>query len=279
MRLAVAALLCVALAPAGSATAALVDVRHVEGVVHGFLILRTQEGKALADGDLIQVARGDRVTSRLVFHFRDGSLHDETAIFSQRGHFQLVRDHLVQRGPSFPNPMETTVDAGGLVTVRYREKDGAERVIEERMQLPEDVANGLILTLLKNLPAEARETTVSMVAATPKPRVVRLVVSPAGEDRFSIGGSPRAATHYVVRIEIGGLTGVLASLLGKKPPDTSVWILHGEAPAFIRSEGPLYFGGPIWTIELMSPVWPKTAAPAGPDRRGSPARGSTPSHP
>src|ERR1700674_1191243 len=73
-------------------------VRHVEGLVHGFLSLRSPEGRVLANSDLIQDARGDRVTSRLVFHFKDGSLQDETAVFSQRGHFQLISDHLVQKG-------------------------------------------------------------------------------------------------------------------------------------------------------------------------------------
>jgi len=56
----------------------------VEGLVHGFLSLRLPEGRVLANGDLIQDSRDDRVTSRLLFHFKDGSLHDETAVFSQR---------------------------------------------------------------------------------------------------------------------------------------------------------------------------------------------------
>jgi hypothetical protein len=58
--------------------AAAVAVRYLEGLVHGFLVLRTLEGDILADSDLIQVAHGDRVTSRLVLHFKDGSIHDET---------------------------------------------------------------------------------------------------------------------------------------------------------------------------------------------------------
>ena len=65
------------------------------------------------------------------------------------------------------------------------------------------------------------------------------------------------ATHYVVKVEIGGVSGLLAPLLGKQPPDTQVWILPGEAPAFVKSEGPLYLGGPLWRIELTSPVWPR----------------------
>src|SRR4051794_17814448 len=70
-----------------------VAVQHTEGLVHGFLTLRTLDGTPLADGDLLQTARGTRVTSRLMFHFKDGSLHEETAVFSQRQQLRLVSDH------------------------------------------------------------------------------------------------------------------------------------------------------------------------------------------
>jgi len=73
---------CVVLPQPGAMAAAPVAVRHTEGLVHGFLVLRTLSGDTLADGDLIQIARGYRVTSRLVFHFKDGSVHDETADIS-----------------------------------------------------------------------------------------------------------------------------------------------------------------------------------------------------
>ena len=77
----------------------------------------------------------------------------------------------------------------------------------------------------------------------------------AGEESFSIAGTSLKATHYVVKVEIGGISGVVAPLLGKQPPDSHVWILHAEAPAFVKSEQPLYNGGPLWRIELTSPVW------------------------
>jgi hypothetical protein len=30
----------------------------------------------------------------------------------------------------------------------------------------------------------------------------------------------------------------------------------GDAPAFIKEEGQFYEGGPIWRIELVSPIFP-----------------------
>src|ERR1051326_7711318 len=119
--------------------------RHSEGLVHGFLVLRALDGQILADGDLNQVARGGRVTSKLVFRFRDGSYHEETAVFSQSHYFQLITNHLVQRGPSFSHPIDMSIDTSQRhVTVRYRDDNGKEKVADERMDLPPDLANGLI---------------------------------------------------------------------------------------------------------------------------------------
>jgi hypothetical protein len=233
-----------------------VVVRYVEGTVHGFLILRSPEGKTLASGDVSQTIRGDRVTSRLVFQFKDGSIHDETVVFSQRGHFRLVSDHLVQKGPAFERPVDMAIDAqSGQVTVRYRNEQGEQKTDVERLDLPLDLANGMIITLLKNVRPDALPIDVSFVAATPKPRLVKLTITAAGTESFSIAGSARRATHFVIKADLGGLTGLLAPLLGKQLQESHVWIHDGQAPVFVKSEAPLYFGGPVVRTEITSPVW------------------------
>ena len=230
-------------------------VRHREGVVHGFLVLRTIEGTHLADGELSQFSRGDQVTSKLAFKFKDGSIQEETVVYSQRSRFRLLSHHLVQKGPAFPGAREVRIDGvSGEVTARYTD-DGKERHVTERLDLPEDVANGLTLTLIKNLPRGAQPVTVSIVRATPKPELVKAEVLLAGEEPFWIGSSKRTALRYVVKAKLEGVAKVIASLLNKKPADTHVWIVGGDAPGFVKSEGPHFSGGPIWRIELASPVW------------------------
>ena len=193
-----------------------VAVRYREGVVHGFLVLRALNGQILADGDLNQVERGGRVTSKLVFRFRDGSYHEETAVFSQSHYFQLITNHLVQRGPSFSHPIDMSIDTSQRhVTVRYRDDNGKEKVADERMDLPPDLANGLISILLKNVPPSGQSVTLSTVAATPKPRLVKLEIMRLGEEWFANGRSSHKASHFLVNVKLGGLTGVVAPLVGK----------------------------------------------------------------
>ncbi len=233
-----------------------VAVRYTEGVVHGFLALRGPDGASLADGDLIQVARGTRVTTRLVFHFKDGSLQDETSVFSQRDRFRLLKDHLVQTGPAFPHPLDLSIDgASGQVHVKYTDDRGRDKETDEHFDLPSDLANGLVLTMLKNARPDAPPSSLSLIVATPEPRLVHLLVTAAGEDSFLVGGERRRARHYVLKTKIGGVAGLLAPIAGKAPPDAHVWILPGEAPTFIRAEQPFYAGGPLWRMDLISPRW------------------------
>lgn len=239
----------------GALQAEQVTVLHKEGTVHGFLVMRTAEGKEIAAGDLIQVVRGDRLISNLVFHFRDGSVDDDETVYSQRGRFRLLSDHHVQKGPAFPHPLDVTIDAlAGQVTVRSVD-GGKEKVETEHLDVPADLANGLTFVLLKNLRPEAGKTEVSYVLATPKPRVAKLAITPEGEETFRAAGAPHRAVRYALKVELGGVAGAVAPIIGKQPKDIHVWILGGKAPSFVRMEGEIYEGGPTWTIDLTSPVW------------------------
>ncbi len=254
-------LACAALLPPNAILADPVPVRYAQGLIHGFLSLQTLDGNILAFGDLTQITSGGRVTGHMIFHFKDGSLYDETFAFTQRGTFRLLSDHVIEKGPAFKQPMETSLDTTtGQVMARYTD-DGKEKGVSERLKLPPELANGILPILVVNIPPNANLTMLSMVVATPKPRLVKLAITPAGEEPFLVGGLSRKATHYVVKIELGGVAGVVAPAVGKQPPNINMWVLGGEAPMFLKSEGPLYDGGPIWRIEPVSPTWPRSEAP------------------
>jgi hypothetical protein len=77
----------------------LVGVRYKEGLLHGFLILRTEEGAAIAVGDWTQLAHRDSVTSDLIFHFKDGSPYQETTVFSNAANSNSSNTISFRTGP------------------------------------------------------------------------------------------------------------------------------------------------------------------------------------
>ena len=244
----VATLLALVMVLAGRPAAAEpIAVKYTEGVTRGFPVLRSLSGERLAQGELIQIPRGrDVVESRLVFRFRDGSLYDERVVFSQRNVFTVLSYRIVQKGPSFPETVEAIVDrATGRYEVRYRgDEDSPEETLAGEFELPLDVYNGLLSTLMKNLPV-GESAMVQIVAFTPKPRLVKMLLAPAAEDPMKVNDAAVIATRFLVRPQLG----LFASLLVADIPDVKCWIAGGDAPAFLRFEGPLYFMGPVWRID------------------------------
>ncbi len=239
------------------ASAESIPVQEKQGAIRGFLALRSTDGKLIAEGDQIAVVEGNLVRSRLTFHFRDGSIDDEATVYKANTVFQLVSDRHIQKGPSFPQPLDITVDVpAGKVTWREK-KDGKEEVKTEHMDLPSDLTNGMTSLIPENFPQHAAEMKVSYLAGASKPRIVKLSVKPQGEDTFHVAGLSRRAKRFNIHIEIGGLAGVIAPIIGKQPSDIQVWVTEGEVPTFLKMEGALYEKGPIWITELAAPVWPE----------------------
>jgi len=233
-----------------------VVVRFTEGTVHGFLVLRSGADETIAQGELLQIAYKDGVDSRFVLNFKDGSLYDERVSFSQRRVFTMLGYQLIQRGPSFPDTLDVSMDRKtGEYQVRSRSgTDGAEELIAGRLELPPDVYNGMIVTVLRNLERSERET-VQYVTFMPKPKLVELELLPVTDETVLVGDLSKPATQYVLKPQVGSLVHFFGSLMGKLPADFRYhfWILSEGVPAFVRFDGPLYLNGPTWRLELLSP--------------------------
>jgi len=258
--LGVAVILTITAVSRPPAAAAPVAVRFPEGITHGFLVVRSAGGEVVGQGELTQtVKEGGVVESRLVFNFKDGSLHDEKVAFSQQRVLTLIRYQLVQRGPSFPQQMDVTIDRGtSRYQVRSRARDdGKEQVLSGDVDLPNDAYNGMLVTTLMNLPKGASET-VNVLAFTPEPNAVALDLVFVGEQTVRIGDQSRKASQYAFKPDIGTITKFLGKVLGKLPSDFhyDCYILADEVPGFVRFKGPLQLMGPVLTIELLSPRLP-----------------------
>src|ERR1700678_700739 len=147
----VAALWAIALGTAAPAEP--ISVRHIQRPMHRFMVARSEAGKIIANGEFSQVVQGDEVTMRLTYHFVDGSIDDETTTYRQQGTFRLVHNHHIQKGPFFVKPIDFTVEAAtGIATSRTADKSGKIHIESHHMDLPDDLANGFVGTLLLNVP-------------------------------------------------------------------------------------------------------------------------------
>lgn len=239
------------------AESAPVAVRFPEGLTHGFLLVRSTAGDIIGHGELTQIVKeGGLAESRLVFRFKDGSVHDEKVAFSQQRVFTLIRYQLTQRGPSFPEQMEVVIDRGtSTYEVRAGTREnGMEKVFTGNIEVPKDAYNGMIVTTLLNLPKGANET-VNVLAFVPEPTAISVELVFVREQTIRIGDQPRKAWQYAFKPDIGPVKKFLGSMLGKLPADFhyDCYILADDVPSFVRFEGPLQLMGPVLSIELMSP--------------------------
>jgi hypothetical protein len=239
------------------AAAAPVDVRYTEGVGHAFLLLRTLDGVQIASGELLQVVRRGAVENRMTFSFKDGSLLDETVVFTQDGEFAMRSYGLVQRGPAFTEDTAISLDriSGEYSVTTTSHDDGSEETLSGTLELPADVYNGMMLTVAKNLPKETG-ATVHMVAFTPEPVLMELEIELGEDHDVLVGDLVKSATHFLLKPRPGAWIEFFARLLGRMPSDYHAWVLTDAAPAFVKFEGPLDPKGPVWQIELTSPRWP-----------------------
>ena len=228
-----------------------ISVRHIQRPMHRFMTARSEAGKIIASGEFSQVVQGDEVTMRLTYHFVDGSIDDETTTYRQQGTFRLVRNHHIQKGPFFVKPVDFTVEASTrIATSRTTDRNGRIHVESEHMDLPDDLANGFVGTLLLNVPQNTTPFRVGMLAPVGGGRLIHILISPEGEQQFHTEGQTLKAAVFRIHPELGGIVGVIAPLIGLQPKDVMVWVLEGEEPAVVRIVGQLGGYGPVISSEL-----------------------------
>jgi len=215
------------------------------------MVARSENGTVIARAEFTETVQGNEVTMRLTYHFVDGSIDDETTTYRQQGTFQLMRNHHIQQGPFFSKPVDFEVEAAtGTATSRTADKDGKIHVDSAHFDLPDDLANGFVGTLLLNVPPNTAPFRVCILAPVFGGRLIRILISPEGQQPFQKAGQPVEATVFRIHPELGGILGAIATLLDLQPKDVMVWILEGDRPAVMRVVGQLGGFGPVVSSEL-----------------------------
>ncbi len=256
MRLTLLLSLAIAQLPAQS-----VGPRHVEGRMRGFVTVRTAEGRQIGYGSMTQSVHAGRITYRMTYRFRDGSVDEESSVFSARS-FALISDRHIQHGLLFPHPLDLTTNAQGDTTNRTLDSDGKAKLESSHKDLPEGTAVvGMMCTLMANLDPGTQSLKLPALSPTAKPRLFRFAITPEQHASFRIAGSRQAASVFRLKTDLGGIAGVVAPILDKQPDDIFVWVLEGDSPAVVRAIGQLSEGGPLLDIQLAGATFPAVSHP------------------
>ena len=175
--------------------------------------------------------------------------------------------------PGFQQPLEMTIDGGrpgrlcGTPTIT-----ASRRSKTSECELPADLANGIILTLLKNMPAGA-------------PSDERCRWSPRRRSRGSSSSRSRRRARSASRRAASRTSDALHGEGRDRRPRRAGGAARRQAAAGLarvdsRRRGArvrevgrtVVSGGPIWRIELVSPAWPEgTTRTQAASTRGRPA--------
>ena len=257
VRYATQRLLCTLLVATSAACGEVLPTHNLQGATHAYLLVKTEDGKVIGVGDSENQQVGRVWRSRLTLRFRDGSIDDDTTLYTQGRNLHVISDHHVQKGPSFPRQLDMTVNTAARTVTWHDVHDGKDEVKTETMEVPDDLMNGMMPWVLQNLPRGATETKMSYVVAAPKPRVVKLAIHPDGTSRFRLGYASKSAQVYRIHVELGGVAGVVAPVIGRAPADMHAYVVSDEVPTFLKFNTYLYQGGPMLNIELTGPGWPE----------------------
>ena len=104
--------------------------------------------------------------------------------------------------------------------------------------------------MLLNVPPNTAPFRAGILAPVFGGRLIRILVSPQGEQPFQRAGQNLKATVFRIHPELSGILGMLATLLGRQPKDVMAWVLEGETPAVMRVVGQFGGSGPVLSSDL-----------------------------
>lgn len=226
----------VALALLSAAPARAVELRYPQADLHGFPSMSDEHGKLIADGELTQKRKGDRLLVHAVWRFKDGRRAVEDDVLRTRP--ELIQESfrwVETRGKQELRRAQVDFRTGKASFTRR--EDGKPKTWEEHLELPRGKAftgysTALAASQLRDALADkdARHS-LTFVAFTPKPRTVELEISRAPGTRIRAAGRELSADLYTLHPKIPFPLSVVA-----KAPDSHLWFTHGSPPALLRAE-------------------------------------------
>jgi len=217
-----------------SAVAQPIPVRYALGTLHGFPSMSDLSGKVIADGELTQELKGDRLSVSVRWTFADGLEAEEHDTF-------LVGRELVQEQFAWVERKageelrRFEVDlTTGQAAAAHRGAKAAMKREEVHLDLPHGrsfAGYGVALVASQVALEQGAHFLVTVVAFTPKPRAVTLEVRRDGEERLQVAGRSIPCARYTLHPRIPFPLNLFA---GAK--DAHLWMTRAEPPGLVRAE-------------------------------------------
>ncbi|ACG74828.1 conserved hypothetical protein [Anaeromyxobacter sp. K] len=248
------------LAPAAGA----VEVRSPPGALHGFPSMSDRSGAVIADGELVQERRGERLFVRARWVFPGGRLAEETAEFALSPELAQERYAWVETDGSGELRRFEVDFATGRARSAVRGKHGVERE-DEGLEVPRGRAfagYGVALAASQLALDEGASAKITFVAFTPKPRTVTLEIRNDGGAPVEAAGRTIPCVRYTLHPKLPFPVSVFV-----KAPDSYLWLTRAEPRALVRAEQNLAAkDDPRVTIDVI---------PRGPARGHPPVQAHT----
>lgn len=180
-----------------AAPAAGVAVRSPPGALHGFPSMSDASGRIIADGELVQERRGDRLFVRGSWRFPGGLIAEETATFTLAPELAQESFAWVETDGGVELRRFEVNFGSGRARSAVRGEDGVERE-EEDLELPRGgsfAGYGVALAASQLDLAEGAAAKVTFVAFTPKPRTVTLEIRNDGSSPVEAAGRSLACVR------------------------------------------------------------------------------------
>jgi hypothetical protein len=243
-----------------------VPIHEAVGSLHGFPSMSDAAGTIVADGELTQQVRGDRLVVRARWRFQDGRTAEEEDAFRTRPELSQERFSWVERrGDRELRRFEVDFTTGRAFAATAR-GDHVDRR-DARLDLPPGrsfTGYGTALAA-SELPLDApgAKAELAFVAFTPEPRVVTLEVRRGAEEDVPAAHRTIACDRFTLHPKLPFPVSVVAHAR-----DAHLWFTHRPPRALVRAEESLVAkDDPVVVIDVVPRGAARPAVAARPGRR------------
>jgi hypothetical protein len=209
-----------------------------EGDVAGTTAIYGPDDRVIGVVEYHQLRRGERLWSRRVARFADGSSDEDEAEAIVGDRLESIGGRSVIRDREGETTADLAIDVrGGRITGTVG-RDGDRRPVTTDTALPSGTYWGpLVFIVLKNFApnAEGGRVVFRTIVPTPEPRIFDLALTDEGPETVERAGLTLETERFVLA---PSLHWIVDPVIRRVVPDASFFMLPGDPPAVVRFVGP-----------------------------------------